>query len=409
MRVNTTMESQSKQLITAATGRFRRTLTTPPTTNAVSATVNPTLTSRSLRLKGDVAPVDPYSGAAPTGSVRGRETSAKGQSVPCTSDMTALSKAGKARCLVASHELLAADGPYIATLSYPGDSRFSASAVPTTTTATATVPPTTTGTTTVPATGSMPPPTGYRASQLSLDDQFSGTTLNTNNWFPGYTTGGPIGFGATGTATHQTYFDPNEVVVDNGLSLNLVYDDTYASDGWNTRGGCLTSKFTVTSGYVQVRAKMPDSQAGEWPAIWLVPTDASDPPEIDMMEAGFLPDETGAPNETNPNFNYAPNYHEPSGAQPLQFKPGANWSSTELTQWNTYGMEVDPAAQTVKFYFNGVLMAEQQGAVPDIPWTLILWNAFSAPTQSGYHTVGGTGSGLTGNNAMDVSEVQVYS
>ncbi len=271
-----------------------------------------------------------------------------------------------------------------------------------------TAPPPTTTTTTAPA-GGMAAPAGYSASQLVFDDQFSGTSLDTSNWFPGLDTGGPTGYGATGTTTHETYFSPSQVSVDNGLNLGLAYDPTYASLGWTTVGGCVTSKWSITGGYVQVRAKMPDASAGQWPAIWLVPTNQSDPPEIDMMEDGFLPDETGAPAGTSPNLDYAPNYHEPDGTTPLQFEPGANWWSTDLMQWNTYGMRVDPAAGTVKFYLNGNLIATQVGAVPDIPWTLILWNAFSTPTQSLYHTVGGTGSGLSGNNSMQIAEVQTYS
>lgn len=255
----------------------------------------------------------------------------------------------------------------------------------------------------------MAAPAGYSASQLVFDDQFSGSSLDTSNWFPGLDTGGPTGYGATGTTTHETYFSPSQVSVDNGLNLGLAYDPTYASSGWTTVGGCVTSNWSITGGYVQVRAKMPDASAGQWPAIWLVPTNQSDPPEIDMMEDGFLPDETGAPAGTSPNFDYAPNYHEPDGTTPIQFEPGATWWSTDLTQWNTYGIQVEPVAGTVKFYLNGNLMATQVGAVPDIPWTLILWNAFSTPTQSLYHTVGGTGSGLSGNNSMQIAEVQAYS
>ncbi len=56
-----------------------------------------------------------------------------------------------------------------------------------------------------------------------------------NGWFPGCTTGRPLGYGATETTTHQKYFDPTEVVVHNGLNLNLVYDPTYGAKGWKHR------------------------------------------------------------------------------------------------------------------------------------------------------------------------------
>jgi hypothetical protein len=261
-------------------------------------------------------------------------------------------------------------------------------------------------------------PAGYSTANLTFDDMFNGPILNTNagGWSNGFTgsSPGPIGAGHTGTVTHQTYFSPNEVTVNNGLNLGLDYDTTYTSSGFNTRGGAISSKWTINSGYVQVRARFESSLAGQGPGIWLSSfTAGSGAAEIDMHEAGFLYNETGAPPGTSPDFNYAMNFHQVNGTQGVAYQPGVNWYNTDLTKYNTYGMEVNPSAPgggTVKYYLNGTLMAVQTGNVPNIAWTLFIWNAFYTPTQSGYHTVGGTGSGLSvGDNLTQVSEVQVYS
>ena len=90
-----------------------------------------------------------------------------------------------------------------------------------------------------PAPAGMSAPPGYTSTQLIFDDQFTGTTLNTTKWNTfmagqGSRWRGPDGYSATGTNTHQTFFDPARVVVNNGLSITMTYDPTYSADGWNT-------------------------------------------------------------------------------------------------------------------------------------------------------------------------------
>jgi hypothetical protein len=295
---------------------------------------------------------------------------------------------------------------------------------PTTPTPTPKPTPTPTPTTVAPLSGAMPPPPGYSNQQLIFDDQFRGTTLDTSKWTPemagqgsagwwsGYNWGAGNDYTATGTATHQTFFDPARVVVDNGLSITMSYDPTYAAAGWTTRSGCISTynKFTFTSGYVQVSAEMPDSSSGQWPAIWLLPNGApvggaEGAEEIDMEEGGFLPDETGMPSNTPVNSNFAPNYHNPNGTQTLS-PAGAVSSSPLDTSYHTYGMELI-AGKSVKFYLDGQFVTEQSIGVTTEPWEIVIWNAFATSNTSGYHTVGNPSS--LSPSTLRVAEVQVYS
>ena len=150
------------------------------------------------------------------------------------------------------------------------------------------------------ATG-MAPPAGYSAGQLIFDDQFSGTSLNSAHWNtvmggqggPTWNPDGlPAGDSAAGTHSHQTYFSPSQVTVNHGLTLTMVPDTKYSSLGYGYRSGVVTTydKFTLRSGYVQIKAKMSDASQGGWPAIWFIdPSSGGGSQEIDLQEGGFTP------------------------------------------------------------------------------------------------------------------------
>ena len=183
-----------------------------------------------------------------------------------------------------------------------------AAPAPTTTTApppttTTTRPPatTTTTTTTVPSTstsaGSMAPPSGYSSQQRIFDDTFSGTSLDTSKWSSFLGAAGiawndfgtlPAPYSGTNDTSHGgsgnniEMYGPSQVTVDNGLTLTAQRNTNQWASTYPWISGVVTTegKFSLPTGgwYVQVKAKMPDTSQGMWPAIWFLPGPRERPP-----------------------------------------------------------------------------------------------------------------------------------
>jgi beta-glucanase (GH16 family) len=257
----------------------------------------------------------------------------------------------------------------------------------------------------------MTPPAGYSTGQLIFDDHFSGTSLNSahwNNFMSGqggiWNPGGlPDGDSAAGTHTHQTYFSPSQVTVNDGLTLTMVPDTKYSSLGYRYRSGAVTTshKFTLRSGYVQIKAKMSDASLGGWPAIWFIdPNSGGGSQEIDLQEGGFTPTSVGLPSGTPENNILVSTYHTPSGSQsdfsyvtPKPMNAG----------FNIYGMQYIPG-RSIKTYFNGRLVGSWTQSISTTPYEIVIWNAQGSVNASGYHTTGESPD----PSDLRVAEVQAY-
>lgn len=93
--------------------------------------------------------------------------------------------------------------------------------------------------------------------------------------------------------------------------------------------GLLSSKFTFAQEYgvFEVKAKLPGG-AGMWPSFWLLPTDNSWPPELDVFEG------LG----TNPDNIYLTTHDLKDGKHVLT----QSIVNLDTTQWHTYGVNWGP-------------------------------------------------------------------
>jgi beta-glucanase (GH16 family) len=258
----------------------------------------------------------------------------------------------------------------------------------------------------------LAPPAGYSASQLILDDHFSGTSLNSAHWntfMAGQggqfwnSDGLPAGDSAPGTFFHQTYFSPSQVRVNDGLTLTMVPDTKYSSLGYRYRSGVVTTrgKFTLRSGYVQIKARMSDASRGGWPAIWFIdPSGGGGSQEIDLQEGGFTPAGAGLPSGTPENKIFVSTYHTPSDRQ-SDFSYAT--PKPMNARFNIYGMEYIPG-RSIKTYFNGTLVGSWTQNISTTPYEIVIWNTQASVNASGFHTTGGSPN----PSDMSVAEVQVY-
>ena len=191
---------------------------------------------------------------------------------------------------------------------------------------------------------------------MTFDDEFN--TLNLWNgtsgtWDPGYPWSGASG-GTNGANNElEWYIKPsyaqtnsvNPFSVSNGV---LTIEAAPASPaiqaitGLPYTSGIITSdhSFAQTYGYFEMRAQLPTGQ-GIWPAFWLLPTDQTWPPEIDIMEL------IGSEPTTLYNFVH---YGNNIAAD------GATYEAGMTTGFHTYGVDWEP--DYITWYFDGTAVSK---------------------------------------------------
>lgn len=247
----------------------------------------------------------------------------------------------------------------------------------------------------------MAPPSGYTSSELTFDDQFSGTSLNSSAWKTyiedansqgnPWNSNGAGDSGINSGSYDAEYFQPSAVTVNNGVSISATRGSTQSGYTWTSGVLSTYGDETITNGYVQVRAWMPDTTTGMWPGIWFL-GQSSELPEIDLQEGGY-----NYPC-TNVNGCFAANYHNGSATQTI-----AQTSTNMASGWHVYGLQL--TSSTITMYLDGVQMASyprtSQGAY------FLLIDLQVAQNTSGWHTV--VSSSTPSPSVMKVSEVQFYS
>jgi beta-glucanase (GH16 family) len=202
---------------------------------------------------------------------------------------------------------------------------------------------------------------------LAFDPTFSGTTLDTATWDTCYAYFVPAsGCANFGNPVRDAWYLPSGDRVSGG-ALHLVATAKptrgHAKSGSPltypyTSGMVTTMKsFDFTYGYVQIVAKIPGGR-GTWPALWLLPTSGTWPPEIDIME-----------NFGSANTIRATVFWSASGA--VKYVGKTAESPSDLTEgYHTYGLLWRPHSLT--WYLDGKVVDTYEGShVPHQPMYLL--------------------------------------
>lgn len=151
------------------------------------------------------------------------------------------------------------------------------------------------------------------------------------------------------------YWDIDQVSVVNG---NMVITTEYKENGkfgagWYTGSVYTKDRFTMDSGYVEARCKMPKGQ-GLWGAFWLLSNDMSENgngTEIDVVESPYYNDPNSPKWWKNTAFHtiHAKGYGEKHVSKQSRYYDVGN---EIYDNYNTYGVYWDKNGYT--FYVNGM-------------------------------------------------------
>lgn len=247
--------------------------------------------------------------------------------------------------------------------------------------------------------GGLAPPARYQTNQLIFEDRFLSPTLDSQKWIPQiadqfgiWRKNVPAPFSAPDMGGFDAeFFDPAQVITGSGLKIRAQRDNRFSGYSW--RSGCITTHglFKFQGGYVQIRAKMPDSSSGMWGGLWFLEGGG----EIDLQESGY----TTGNGAALVNNMLAMNLHSGSNSQKI-VNTGVDLSS----DYHVYGMEYVPGV-SVRMYLDGALKAEYTQNVPTGAYTILI-NLQVAQKTAGWHSV--ANAATPSPSILEVSDVQVY-
>ena len=202
-------------------------------------------------------------------------------------------------------------------------------------------------------------PLDHGTLRMTFDEEFDGLSLLDGTGADGGTWRARTSYG-TGIVIHdndiQAYVSPewkdlglNPFVVENGaVTIEAVYrpDLVDVTGGRPYISGMLTThgSFAQLYGYFEARIQLPED-AGMYPAFWLLPTDGSWPPELDVVESTD---------------------GKPGMIQQMELsRPISDYSG-----WHTYGLEW--TADRIAWYVDGVMTQVIYGHSVHTPMYLLL-------------------------------------
>lgn len=276
-----------------------------------------------------------------------------------------------------------------------------------------------------PPSGTLTPPAGFTTAQLIFEDRFTTSSLDTTKWNPWlgddiygrwgdrgalpspysgmncnstcsdsfqiqYYDPYPYGFSQNTTGTHLAAGTA-------GLRQIAQPSSYFTSKGYKWASSAISSYgkayLPAAGGYVQLRAKMPDSRYGAWAGLWLLSANGA---ELDIQESGYI--RGSAP----VNNVFAAHWQGNGGSQIIQ-DAGVDLSAG----YHVYGVEYRPG-QSWKIYLDGKLMATWTSGVPtNAAYQVLIDVEVAGPNAAGWHTVADAVN-HPGPFELDVKDVQIY-
>jgi len=219
--------------------------------------------------------------------------------------------------------------------------------------------------------------------KLTFHDEFEGKALDSALWIDSY----PDNV-RTHSNSEQQYYATDGYFVDKGV-LHLK-GERRSMGGMPYTSGIVTTygKFAQQFGWFEIRCRMPKGK-GMWPAFWLLPSNKTWPPEIDVLEV--LGHETDKVYLTN-HYKDAEGKHEGKG--------GSYKGSDFAAGLHTFAVDWEPSSIT--WYVDGIERYRTADNIPAQPMYVLVNLAVGGDWP------GNPDADTVFPNLMDIDYVRVY-